>query len=144
RHKSHTDSFKYLGIQHGVDGIRSSDVITEASGMLRELDEAPLDTIQKMDILRTFAIPRLHYKLQLGLVRTSLIGDIDTNIRKYPSSYERGPSKQKLEDRGEVETMEISDVKDDAAGPKRLRISCKAVGLHTEAEQLGIIVYETL
>ncbi|VDQ16521.1 unnamed protein product, partial [Trichobilharzia regenti] len=64
---NNTDTFKYLGIPYGVGGVKYLNMNLETIKMMTELDEAPISITQKLEILQSYAIPKLHYKLQLGM-----------------------------------------------------------------------------
>lgn len=72
---------KYLGLTYSHRGITPSPA--NLSEMLDKLKKAALKPWQKMSVLRTYLIPKLHYTLQSPAVTVKQLKFLDTQIRAF-------------------------------------------------------------
>lgn len=85
------DKQKYLGIEFSWKGRVTPKQTAELERMLKEITEAPLKPFQRMDIVRTFAIPRLTHKLVLGCAHRNTLAKMDRMVRKATRAWLRLP-----------------------------------------------------
>lgn len=75
------DSFRYLGVDFGFDGVLPGDAPIER--LLVRVDAAPLKPRQKVMILKDYVLPRFHHALVLGGVAPARLRGWDVVIRSY-------------------------------------------------------------
>lgn len=76
------DSEKYLGLQ--IDpwtGVAKSDLSTKIDFWLQRIGSAPLKPLQKIDILKTYTIPRLTYLADHSELKVAFLETLDQKIR---------------------------------------------------------------
>lgn len=73
--------FKYLGMLYSVQGVKPIKLLLRP--LLERLGKAALKPQQKLEVLKTFLIPRLMYQLQMGKMYVGLYNAIDLEIRKW-------------------------------------------------------------
>ncbi|VDP85427.1 unnamed protein product, partial [Schistosoma mattheei] len=77
-----TDKFKYLGIWFSHPGITKQPISTMADSLLNEITNAPLTPVQRLTILRQYALPKLQYVCQVGAIGKTDLQKVDVSIRK--------------------------------------------------------------
>lgn len=76
------DSEKYLGLQ--IDpwtGVAKSNLDTKLDFWLQQIGKAPLKPLQKIDILKTYTIPRLTYLADHSELKAGFLEALDLKIR---------------------------------------------------------------
>ncbi len=86
------NSFKYLGIQIGTAGKLKAAVEGDLLLGLERVARAPLKPQQRVEILRSYLIPRLLHRLVLGRVSGGLLNRLDIAVRRSLRTWLRLPS----------------------------------------------------
>uniref|UniRef100_A0A803VHT8 Reverse transcriptase domain-containing protein n=1 Tax=Ficedula albicollis TaxID=59894 RepID=A0A803VHT8_FICAL len=84
---------KYLGLQ--IDpwtGIAKSNLSTKLEYWLQRIDQAPLKPLQRIDILKTYAIPRLTYLADHSELKAGFLESLDQKIRTTVKDWLHLPS----------------------------------------------------
>jgi hypothetical protein len=76
------EQVKYLGLQFNWKGKIHVKHTGTVDGMLVNLQKAPLKPQQRLEILRTFLIPKLTYQLVLGSAHVNTLKRLDLMIRE--------------------------------------------------------------
>lgn len=85
---SPTRHAKYLGVQFNPwKGIVKPQIKSQVKEMLRKISEAPLKPTQKLDILRSYAIPRIVYVADHSMIPKSSLDECDREIRTCVRSW---------------------------------------------------------
>lgn len=87
------ESEKYLGLQ--IDpwtGIAKYDLSTKLKAWLESIDRAPLKPLQKLDILKTYTIPRLTYLADHSEMKAGALEALDQQIRTAVKDWLHLPS----------------------------------------------------
>ena len=77
------DSFKYLGREIGFMGHQKPNCVKTLSQNLLSLQKAPLKPFQKMELLRTYLIPRFIYGFQNFKIEKSVLINADRLVRRF-------------------------------------------------------------
>lgn len=72
-------SVRYLGVRLGDKGIMTEDI--DLAPLLEQVRRAPLKLQQRLEILRTFIIPRYTHRLVLGRVTHGALRKMDRQVR---------------------------------------------------------------
>uniref|UniRef100_A0A3Q2DQB8 ribonuclease H n=1 Tax=Cyprinodon variegatus TaxID=28743 RepID=A0A3Q2DQB8_CYPVA len=76
------ESFKYLGVQiNPCKGIVPPDLTSKDEDILSSISNAPLKPSQKVQILKTYALPRVIYEADKAMVRNCTLTKADNMIR---------------------------------------------------------------
>lgn len=86
------DEFKYLGVHFSPSGLKSTPHAQLFDDALREISSAPLKSHQRLEVLRTFLIPKHLHTLVLGLIHKRTLKTLDRKIRHSIRSWLRLPS----------------------------------------------------
>lgn len=85
------DTHEYLGITFNWKGRVAPRQTKELDDMLRELKEVPLKPYQRLEILRSFLVPKLLHRLVLGGAHRNTLRTMDRAIRTAVRSWLRLP-----------------------------------------------------
>lgn len=77
------DSFRYLGRDIGFMGHQKPNSIKTLSENLLSLQKAPLKPFQKMELLRTYLIPRFIYGFQNFKIEKQILTNADRLVRRF-------------------------------------------------------------
>ena len=77
------DSFKYLGREIGFMGHKKPNCVKTLSENLLALQKAPLKPHQKMELLRTYLIPRFIYGFQNFKIEKQILINADRLVRRF-------------------------------------------------------------
>ena len=85
------DQFSYLGVRFSPFGLVPSPHSRLFHDALKEIAASPLKSHQRLEVLRTFLIPRHLHTLVLGVVHKNTLKCIDNEIRNYVRAWLRLP-----------------------------------------------------
>lgn len=83
------DTFEYLGVSFCPYGLVCDNV--DLCESLERISKAPLKPQQKLEVLKTFFLPRFYHRLTFGVTRRLVLTALDVRIRSYVRKWLRLP-----------------------------------------------------
>lgn len=88
-HRQMDDRLRYLGLEFTWKGRCTPKHTQKLQGMLTEISKAPLKPYQRLEILKTFAAPKLIHELVLGATHRNTLKKMDTLVRSAVRAWLR-------------------------------------------------------